>query len=78
MKTKEKESVKYRVIRSVEIIDGKTVEMYGFSGYSKDGTLVLSSLSDDRRRICNLVSKMNKLNLELNAVKNAVGSFLDE
>ena len=78
MKTKEKESVKYRVIRSVEIIDGKTVEMYGFSGCSKDGTLVLSSLSDDRRRICNLVSKMNKLNLELNAVKNAVGPFLDE
>ncbi|MBE6798906.1 MAG: hypothetical protein E7525_03925 [Ruminococcaceae bacterium] len=76
MTTKENTRTEYRMIRSVEKVDGRTVVMYGIEGCCGEERMILNSLSDDRRRITALVSKLNKGEFELCLLKDAVRDFL--
>lgn len=66
----------YRMIRSVNKIDGKMVVMYGIEGVCVDERIVLSALSDNRSRISALVDNLNEGQFELCLLIDVVRDFL--
>lgn len=66
----------YRMLRSVERINDRTVIMYGIEGCCGSERIFLNSLSEDRKRIRALVDNLNKGEFELCLLKDAVNDFL--
>ena len=66
----------YRMIRSVNKIDGKTVVMYGIEGVCVDERMILSALSDNSLRISALVDNLNEGQFELCLLRDVVRDFL--
>lgn len=78
MSQKSSATANYRVIRSIENVNGKTVVMYGIEGCCGEERMILSSLSDDRQRIKTLVDRLNEGEFELCLLKDVVRDFLFE
>ena len=68
----------YKMIATVEELDGKRVLMYGIEGRNKDERISVSSLNDDKERIRPLVEMLNDGGFELCHLKDAVNDFLYE
>ena len=66
----------YRMLRSVERINDRTVIMYGIEGFCDSERIFLNSISEDRQRIKALVDNLNKGEFELCLLKDAVKDFL--
>ena len=71
-------SAYYRVIRTVEDIASKPTTMYGIEGFCGDETVTVTALSENRRRIKELVDVMNKSELELCHLCEVVDNFMYE
>ena len=68
----------YRVIRTFEDAASKPTTMYGIEGFSGEETITITALSENRRRIKELVDLMNKSELELCHFYEVVENFVYE
>ncbi len=66
----------YRVIKTRELINSKSVWSYGIEGFSNGEAVTVKALSLDRKRIERLVRDMNESGLELNALRGVIDNFL--
>ncbi len=68
----------YRVVKTVESVVGKPTAMYGIEGFCGDETVTVTALSENRRRIKELVNKLNESELSLCHFCEVVDNFLFE
>ena len=68
----------YRIISTIERVEGITTVMYGIEGVGKNQKIAISGLSDDKLRIERLVKTLNDGAFELCHFKDAVNDFLYE
>lgn len=68
----------YRVIKTIEIINGLQTAMYGVEGFAGGETVSVTALSPDRKRVMKLVADMNYCGLELHVLRKVVDGFLYE
>lgn len=68
----------YRMVSTIERIDGITTVMYGIEGIGQKERITVSCLSDDKLRIERLIKTLNEGNFELCHLKDAVNDFLYE
>ncbi len=68
----------YRVIKTVETVASTPTVMYGVEGFCGDETVTLAALSENRKRIKELVARMNESDLQLCHLCEVVDNFLFE
>lgn len=68
----------YRVVKTIEIINGLPTAMYGVEGFAGGETVSVTALSPDRKRVLKLVADMNLCEMELCVLRNVVDGFLYE
>ena len=66
----------YKIVKTDESINGKSVEMYGVEGVSDDDVVTLKALSVDKARVKRLVTAMNDCGLEICQLRDVVDDFL--
>ena len=68
----------YHIIYSLELINGEKVIMYGIEGKLDEEVVFLSSLSDNKKRIQNLIDRMNYVNFPLDFLSSVVENFFEQ
>jgi hypothetical protein len=76
MENANNKSAIYKIVKTNESINGKSVEMYGVEGVSEDDVVTLKALSVDKARMSRLVTAMNDCGLEICQLRDVVDDFL--